>query len=155
MTNRRQFIKCGLSFSTLPLTGLASLNMAVAAPDGHSFKLESFVADLRYEESVTTASSLKSQGVPVAEITGDMTDLWIQQYSRQWKQKPMSLAGVTGKDALFVLETLAPDYGMRVIYKTEIPREENLSAAPSVVGAESIALFSWIIVPKKIAVELT
>jgi hypothetical protein len=149
MTNRRQFIKCGLSFTALPLTGLSSLNIAVASPDGQPFTLESFVSDLRFEESVATASSLKAQGVPIAEIRGDLTDLWIQQYSRQWKRKPMSLAGITGKDALFVLETLAPDYGMRVIYRTEIQQQKSSSAQVA------LALISWIIVPKQIAVELT
>ena len=149
MTNRRQFIKCGLSFTALPLTGLSSLNMAVATPEGHSFKLESFVSDLRFGESIATATSLKAQGVPIAEISGDLTDLWIKQYSRQWKQKPMSLAGVTGKDALFVLETLAPDYGMRLIYRTEIPQNETSSTQ------EGMELISWIIVPKQIAEELS
>ena len=149
MTNRRQFIKCGLSFTALPLTGLSLLNMAVATPEGHSFKLESFVSDLRFGESIATATSLKAQGVPIAEISGDLTDLWIKQYSRQWKQKPMSLAGVTGKDALFVLETLAPDYGMRLIYRTEIPQEEISSVQ------EGLELISWIIVPKQIAEELS
>lgn len=149
MTNRRQFIKCGLSFTALPLTGLSSLNMAVATPEGHSFKLESFVSDLRFGESIATATSLKAQGVPIAEISGDLTDLWIKQYSRQWKQKPMSLAGVTGKDALFVLETLAPDYGMRLIYRTEIPQNETSSTQ------EGVELISWIIVPRQIAEELS
>ncbi|MFT5320540.1 MAG: hypothetical protein ACI934_000680 [Pseudohongiellaceae bacterium] len=149
MTNRRQFIKCGLSFTALSLTGLSSLNMAVATPEGHSFELESFVSDLRYEESVATAASLKAQGVPIAEISGDLTDLWIKQYSRQWKQKPMSLAGVTGKDALFVLETLAPDYGMRLIYRAEIPQNETSSTQ------EGVELISWIIVPRQIAEELS
>jgi len=149
MTNRRQFIKCGLSFTALPLTGLSSLNMAVATPEGHSFKLESFVSDLRFGESIATATSLKAQGVPIAEISGDLTDLWIQQYSKQWKKKPMSLAGVTGKDALFVLETLAPDYGMRLIYRTEIHQEQASSTQ------EGLELISWIIVPRQIAEELS
>ena len=148
MANRRQFIQCGLTFSTLSLTGLAPLNMAVAAPEGPALKLESFVADLRFAESMATSQTLKAQGVPIAEISGDMTSLWIEQYSRQWKQQPMSLAGVTGRDALFVLETLAPDYGMRVIHKAP------LAEAKALPGHADIALMSWIIVPRKIAEEL-
>jgi hypothetical protein len=151
MTKRRHFIKCGLTFSTLPITSLSSFmmtNTAVAAPEWAKIRLESFVADLRYAESVATAQTFKNQGVPVAEIIGDMTELWIQQYSRQWKQKPMSLAGVTGKDALFVLETLAMDYGMRVIFKSEIPQVKTLT------GSDNMELFYWIIDSKEIAPEI-
>ena len=149
MTNRREFIKCGLTFSTMSLTGITSLQMAVASPEGQMLKLESFVSDLRFMESVSTAQTLASQGVPIMEVSGDLTDLWINQYSRQWKQKPMSLAGVTGSDALFVLETLAPDYGMRVVHKSPVPEAKALP------GHADEALISWIIVPRKIAEDLS
>lgn len=149
MTNRREFIKCGLTFSSLSLAGISSLHMAVASPEGHMLKLESFVSDLRFRESISTAETLASQGVPIMEVSGDMTDLWINQYSKQWKQKPMSLAGVTGRDALFVLETLAPDYGMRVVHKSPVPDAKALA------GHAEESLFSWIIVPREIAEELS
>ena len=154
MANRRQFIKCGLTFSTLPLAGLSSYNMAVAAPQGEEiFTLESFVADKRYSESVATAQSLKAQGVPIAEISGDMTELWVSQYAKQWKQQPMTLAGVTGSDALFVLETLAPEYGMRLIHKAVIYKSQ-LTQAEALPGHGNVDLVSWIIVPKTIAQAL-
>ena len=145
MTNRRQFMQSGLAFSVLPLTELSAMKMAVAAPEGAYLTLESFVADKRYMESIATASKISSEGVPVVEITGDMTELWIGQYSKQWKQAPMTLAGVTGSDALFVLETLAPDYGMRVIHKRALdtPGSQSVEGNPQV--------FSWIIAPKKLA----
>ena len=145
MTNRRQFMQSGLAFSALPLTELSAMKMAVASPDGAFLTLESFVADKRYMKSIATASKLGGEGVSVVEITGDMTELWIGKYSKQWKQAPMTLAGVTGSDALFVLETLAPDCGMRVVHKQALDE----SASESHEGHPQV--FSWIIAPRNVA----
>ena len=142
MTNRRQFMQSGLVFSTLPLTQFAAMKMAVASPEGPDLILENFVADRRYAESMAVASKLGSQGVPVVEITGDLTDLWINNYSAKWKRAPMTLAGVTGQDALFVLETLAPDFGMRVVHKQALD-------TPSLSSIDNeFKVYSWIIAPK-------
>ena len=145
MTNRRQFIQSGLVFSTLPFTEFAAMNMAVASPEGPDLTLENFVADRRYAQSMSVASKLGRQGVPVVEISGDLTDLWVNNYSRKWKRAPMTLAGVTGQDALFVLETLAPDFGMRVVHKQALD-------STSLSGEDSkVMVFSWIIAPKNSA----
>ncbi len=146
MTNRRQFIQSGLVFSTLPITEFASIKMAVASPEDPGLTLENFVADRRYAESMAVASKLGSQGVPVVEISGDLTDLWLNNYSRKWKHTPMTLAGVTGQDALFVLETLAPDFGMRVVHKQAL----DAPSSPAVLSRldSKVQVFSWIIAPK-------
>ncbi|MDC1529609.1 hypothetical protein N8600_11300 [Gammaproteobacteria bacterium] len=149
MTNRRQFIQSGLVFSTLPFTEFAAMNMAVASPEGPDLTLENFVADRRYAQSMSVASKLGRQGVPVVEISGDLTDLWVNNYSRKWKRAPMTLAGVTGQDALFVLETLAPDFGMRVVHKQALD-------SPSLPTADDkVQVYSWIIAPKNFANVMT
>jgi hypothetical protein len=145
LTNRRQFMQCGLVFSTLQLAELAVMKMAVASPEGPDISVDNFVADRRYAESMVVASKLGNQGVPVVEISGDLTDLWANNYSRQWKRAPMTLAGVTGQDALFVLETLAPDFGMRVAHKQAL----DLSSLSSEDG--KVMVFSWIIASKNSA----
>ncbi len=151
MTNRRQFIQSGLVFSTLPFTGLAAMKVAVASPEGPDLSLDNFVADRRYAESMAVALKLGSQGVPVVEISGDLTDLWINNYSRQWKRSPMTLAGVTGGDALFVLETLAPDFGMRVVHKQAL---DSPSLATTATTDDEAKVLSWIITPKSSAFAL-
>jgi len=145
VTNRRQFIQSGLVFSTLPLTEFAAVKMAVAAPEGPELTLENFVADRRYAESMAAASKLGAQGVPVVEISGDLTDLWINNYSRKWKRSPMTLAGLTGQDALFVLETLAPDFGMRVVHKQLLDAPSSPTVLSTSDGKPQV--FSWIIAP--------
>jgi len=145
LTNRRQFIQAGLTLSSLSLSEFSAIRMAVASPQGAYLNLENFVADRRYSQSMTAASKLASAGVPIVEVSGDVTDLWVDKYSVQWKHRTMTLAGVTGSDVLFVLETLAPDYGMRVIHKQtldtgSLPTDETL-----------LEVISWFIAPKQVA----
>ena len=141
MPDRRTFIKSGLAFSTLSLSGISGLQVAVGAPDGSLLTLDNFIKDTRFTESSDAAMPLAEQGVPIVEINGDLTDLWYSKYSLSWKKQPMTLAGVTGQDALFVLETLAPDYGMQLVHK-----EQLVSSAKQ----NNVELYSWIIAPKKL-----
>ena len=50
-------------------------------------------------------------------IKDDITDLWCHTLDLQWKRGPATLAGITLSTSLFCLETLARDYGMRVLFK--------------------------------------
>ena len=54
---------------------------------------------------------------PLAETSGDLTDLWYNDFDLRWKQAPMALAGMTTRGGLFVLETLAADHRMLVVYR--------------------------------------
>lgn len=143
MTNRRQFIQSGLAFSALSITELLPLRDAVAASSTPSVMLENFVFDNRFAFAVDLARQAGQQGVPLAEMSGDLTDLWYNRYSLQWKQHPMTLAGVTASDGLFVLETLAGDHGMHVIHKSVLALPEKYANTPDET------LYSWVIAPKK------
>jgi hypothetical protein len=142
MTNRRQFIQSGLALSALSFTELAAMRTAVAGNQTSVPVLENFIYDSRYPESIDAARTIAAQGIALREIAGDLTDLWYGSYSEQWRQQPMTLAGVTALDALFVLETLAHDHGMRVIHKAVYPHKP-LSTA------DDEQLYSWIIAPKE------
>jgi hypothetical protein len=83
----------------------------------------------------------------------------------------MALAGVTTRGALFVLETLAADRGMRVLYRgehgaTDPGRAAHRFAGPAELFADLLppelksgmpavaehgdTLFSWIIAPRSV-----
>ena len=144
MTNRRQFIQSGLAISALSITELASMRTAVAGGQGSKPVLENFVYDKRFAEAIAAARVVGGQGIVLREIEGDLTELWSEHYSAAWRRQPMTLAGVTASDALFVLETLAGDHGMRVVQKTV-----HLSKPRNSAKAEQ--LYSWIIAPKALA----
>lgn len=138
VTNRRQFVHAGLALSattlTLPSILSASPGLNTAAP----LELERFVVDDRYPEAVETARQLALRGVRVASASGDMTHLWYHDFDLRWKRAPMALAGMTAKSGLFVLETLAADRGMRVVYRGEHTLVGDGRAAHRLCGPRAV-----------------
>ena len=118
MTSRRQFIQSGVALSALSSASVATLQTAFAAEDGtNALQLERFIFDTRFAEAYDTAQIMDTRGVPLSSTAGDLMDLWYSELDARWKQGPMALAGVTTEDALFVLETLANDHRMRVVFR--------------------------------------
>lgn len=144
MANRRQFIQSSLAFSALSIAELTPLKNTVLASETPDLRLEDFVFDLRFEFARDLARKVEKQGIPLAEMSGDLTELWYHRYSKLWKQAPMTLAGVTANDGLFVLETLAADHGMHVIHKSV------LAIPPAYINDPDETLYSWIIAPRKL-----
>lgn len=52
-------------------------------------------------------------------LDGDITEIWQNDLSVLWKSKPAAIAGLTERPALFLLEQLGRDYGMRVFFQAE------------------------------------
>ena len=46
-------------------------------------------------------------GVPQLRFAGDVTRVWYDTLDRRWREPGHVLGGITGSDALFVLEVLA------------------------------------------------
>lgn len=61
------------------------------------------------------AAHLPQDGVPAARFAGDVTRLWTGQLDAAFRGKGFVLGGITGSDALFVLEVLANHHGRRVV----------------------------------------
>lgn len=62
-------------------------------------------------------------------VDGDVTGLWTGSLDAAWRKRGFVVAGVTGSDALFVLEHLAWSRGRRVTQRQEIaPAQGNLPA---------------------------
>jgi hypothetical protein len=75
------------------------------------------VFDERFPASVAFGAEARSLGLPTHPIRGDITDLWFHDLDAQWKKKPAAVAGLTAQGALFCLERLAWDHGMRVVFR--------------------------------------
>jgi hypothetical protein len=84
-----------------------------------SVRLSRFVVDSRFAEGAEIATQFLHRGVAVTKVTGDLSDLWYDHLDPQWKDGPKAMAGVTTREGLFVLEALAADYRMRVVYRGE------------------------------------
>lgn len=118
MTTRRAVLKSGLA---LPAASLAGPLLAPVAGQaaGSTLALERFVFDVRFSESNQVAEHVDRLGVPLAPIADDLMRLWYDELDLLWNESPQPLAGVTMTEAAFVLETLAMDRGMRLVFRGE------------------------------------
>jgi hypothetical protein len=131
-------LQSSILLSAASLPGTSALAAASGASNGVSermpIRLQRFVFDNRFAEAVETARHAALLGIPPAEFSGDLTPLWYDELDLAWKTAPMALAGITTREGLFVLETLAADRRMRVAYRGEHGAPRNGSAAHIFAG---------------------
>ena len=77
------------------------------------------IYDSRHLESRTFGSHAGHLGFLTHAIEGDITGLWQTELRARWKRVPVTIAGLTERPALFLLEQLGWDYGLRVVYQAE------------------------------------
>lgn len=124
MISRRDIIKWGVVAPSL--AGVPALVQA-RLPQG----VDAFVLDRRY-----AVEAPEGLAATIHTIDGDVTKLWFDRLDLRWRQPGFVLGGITGADALFVLEVLARDRGRRVISRRELPVTDGASAP-----------ISWVIAP--------
>lgn len=125
MLTRRTVLKTGavvpsaawLSGLTTAFAGGVFAPQRRARAGTDTLTLERFVYDVRFAEAWDVAQHVGAGGVALSPIADDLMDLWYDELDLLWKDRPLPLAGVTMKEALFVLETLAMDRQMRVVYR--------------------------------------
>jgi len=78
------------------------------------------LSDIRYREVRAFNMRAAHLDVPISPIRdGDITELWQQYFSVAWKDNPRALIGLTERPALFMLEQLGWQHGMRVFFHAE------------------------------------
>ena len=119
MASRREFLQVGIAALALPISAHAALSPAADAPEKTApvSPLYKVVFDERFPASVAFGTEARRLGLPTHSIRGDITDLWFHDLDAQWKRKPVAVAGLTAQGALFCLERLAWDHGMRVVFR--------------------------------------
>lgn len=138
MTSRRRFIQSGIAVSAIASPVLSVLPSIARATGVAALRLDCFVFDNRFAEAVELARHAAHLGIPLAETSGDLTDLWYDRLDLQWKDAPAALAGITTRRGLFVLETLAADHGMRVAYRGEHGVAQGAYIAHRLFGPEPL-----------------
>ena len=113
MTDRREFLQAAAVLTTAPLAGRAF------AGSGSAARLDAVVVDTRHAAARDFGRFAELAGAPRREVQGDITDLWQKELAPRWRQAPAALAGLTERPALFLLERLAWDQGLRVVFEAE------------------------------------
>jgi hypothetical protein len=141
---RRTILKLG----ALGAAGLqVPLRAAHGAPGLGGAVIRRAVFDDRFAECRGFARELNFRGVVTTGIRGDVANLWYHDL-RAWLGKgSRPIAGLTDRVALFCLEELARDVGMRVVFRVEhlIDRSGTVQhqasgPAPVIEAAQTLAL---------------
>lgn len=77
------------------------------------------VFDERFEEGRAFGGELRRRGVVTSGIRGDVATLWYDDLQGRLTEYRAPIAGLTDRVALFCLEELARDVGMRVRFRVD------------------------------------
>lgn len=114
MTNRREFLQSAAALSAAPLAG------RTAFADGRlPAVLDAVVFDSRHSEARDFGARASFHGAALRSIEGDITDLWQNELLPRWRKSPGAIAGLTERPALFLLERLAWEHRLRVVFEAE------------------------------------
>jgi len=140
MASRREFLQIGIAALALPISAHAALSPAAARPENAVpvTPLYKVIFDERFPASVAFGAQVRSLGLPTHPIQGDITDLWFHDLDAQWKKKPAAVAGLTAQGALFCLERLAWDHGMRVVFRGNHQYLPDGAIEHALTGPESV-----------------
>jgi len=135
MVNRRSVMKIGAAavagaLADLPVPGQN------ATPAHGTFQRAVF--DERFAECRAFAAELHSAGVFTSAIRGDVARLWYDDLRAHLRENRLPVAGLTDRTALFCLEELARDVGMRVIFRADHIIDQNGHARHTAAGPASL-----------------
>jgi len=135
MTTRRQFIEGAIAAGAAVATVAPSIVKAFAldADMGSHLRLERVVFDERFANSSIFAEESRKRFVKTSAIDGSIHDLWYHDLYYRWRDDKSPIAGITDHRALFLLEMMAADAGMRVVHRVH-HHELNGSYAHRIFG---------------------
>ncbi len=117
MRTRRHLLKTGLAAWALPIAARAGI--APLGPPEAAVPIYKMLYDTRFAASVAFSERAAARGLAVHGIDGDVTRVWYDDLDLRWRREAAAIAGLTAHGALFCLERLAWDHGLRVVYRGE------------------------------------
>ena len=138
MKSRREFLQIGVAALALPISARGAFASSALLGEPAATPLYKVVFDERFAASVAFSREVGALGAATHGIKGDITDLWFHDLYARWKQGPAAIAGLTGHGAIFCLERLAWDQGMRVVFRGEHKHLSGGQIEHALSGPESM-----------------
>jgi hypothetical protein len=115
--SRRQVLKSAAVLSASPLAGKLAF---AGGTDANMAPHVAVILDARHAQAREFGSRARDLGSTIRSIEGDVTPVWQSELNARWKAgASVVVAGMTERSALFVLERLAWDHNLRVIFEAE------------------------------------
>jgi hypothetical protein len=147
MVNRRTVLKIGATTLTGTLVNVPVFGQH-AASTRPSSAFQRAVFDDRFAECRAFATELESAGALTSAVRGDVAELWYKDLRVHLSKKRVPVAGLTDRPALFCLEELARDVGMRVIFRADHITEQNGHTQHAAVGLASLVAVARNLAPE-------
>ena len=118
MVNRRGVLKIGAATVAGVLVKMPDSGRNLSPVPAH-LAFHRAVFDERFAECRRFAAELQRAGICTSAIRGDVAKLWYEDLRVHLRKKRVPVVGLTDRPALFCLEELARDVGMRVIFRAD------------------------------------
>jgi len=137
MVNRRSVLKIGAASVAGALVKMPVSDRNPSPARAH-LAFHRAVFDERFVECRGFAAELHSAGVFTSAIRGDVATLWYDDLRVHLRESRLPVSGLTDRAALFCLEELARDVGMRVIFRADHIIDQNGHTQHTAVGPASL-----------------
>jgi hypothetical protein len=137
MVNRRSVLKFGAATVAGGLVKIPVSGRNLSPRRAH-IAFHRAVFDERFAECRVFAAEVQSAGVFTSAIRGDVAKLWYDDLRVRLSENCLPFAGLTDRAALFCLEELARDVGMRVIFRADHIIDRNGYTQHTAVGPASL-----------------
>src|ERR1700733_5858133 len=117
-------------------------------PTGAHIAFRRAVFDERFAECRGFAAELHNAGIRTSAIRGDVAKLWYDDLRVHLSENRLPFAGLTDRPALFCLEELARDVGMRVIFRADHIIDQNGHTQHTPVGPASLVAVTHSLPPE-------
>lgn len=137
MVDRRSVLKIGAATVAGVLVKMPDSGRNLSPTRAH-LAFHRGVFDERFAECRGFAAELHGGGVCTSAIRGDVAKLWYDDLKVHLSENRLPIAGLTDRAALFCLEELARDVGMRVIFRADHIIDQNGRTQHTAVGPASL-----------------
>ncbi len=138
MVSRRTLLKLGTA-GVAAAAAQAPAHALTSALLGDPARISRAIFDARFPESQAFAEALAARGLPVSGIRGDVAALWYGDLKGLLIERRLPLVGLTDRAALFCLEELARDVGMKVRGRIDHTIASNGAASHRATGPSAWA----------------